>query len=350
MRVSATAKYIRRLDPQGPARHERPSSAAASRRPPRCCGSCPRPPPATSPSVLKSADGQRREQPQPVRRRPVRGRRAAPTRARTHQALAAAGPGPGVPHPQADDAHHRRRRETGRPEHGSQGPSRTASGWASRAPGTPSGTPTRTTPTLLKEDIADPRSWSSQRLANASVSQVEIERGINHVTVTIHTAKPGIVIGKGGANVEIAAPADRRAHAAARSSSRSRRSASRSSTRYLVAANIAQQLARRIAFRKAMKQAIQRTMKAGAKGVKIAVAGRLGGSEMARREWDTRRAHPARHAARRHQLRPGPRPHDLRPHRRQGLDLPRRRRCPSGTRRDAAAATAAGRGRGPEPC
>ena len=54
----------------------------------------------------------------------------------------------------------------------------------------------------------------------------------------------------------------------------------------LVAANIAQQLSRRIAFRKAMKQAIQRTMKAGAKGVKIAVAGRLGGSEMARREWE----------------------------------------------------------------
>jgi small subunit ribosomal protein S3 len=53
-----------------------------------------------------------------------------------------------------------------------------------------------------------------------------------------------------------------------------------------VAANVAQQLSRRIAFRKAMKQAIQRTMKAGAKGVKIAVAGRLGGSEMARREWD----------------------------------------------------------------
>ena len=53
-----------------------------------------------------------------------------------------------------------------------------------------------------------------------------------------------------------------------------------------MAANIAQQLSRRIAFRKAMKQAIQRTMKAGAKGVKIAVAGRLGGSEMARREWD----------------------------------------------------------------
>ena len=102
--------------------------------------------------------------------------------------------------------------------------------------------------TLLQEDLAM-RKLIERRLANASVGGVEIERGINYVTVTIHTAKPGIVIGKGGANV-------------------------------------AQQLSRRIAFRKAMKQAIQRTMKAGAKGVKIAVAGRLGGSEMARREWD----------------------------------------------------------------
>jgi small subunit ribosomal protein S3 len=137
---------------------------------------------------------------------------------------------------------------------------------------------------LLKEDIAI-RQLVARRLANASVSQVEIERGINHVTVTVHTAKPGIVIGKGGANVEAL-----------------RQQIGRLSTRkvkleikeirqpeldaVLVAANIAQQLTRRIAFRKAIKQAIQRTMKAGAKGVKIQVSGRLGGSEMARREWD----------------------------------------------------------------
>ena len=123
------------------------------------------------------------------------------------------------------------------------------------------------------------------RLANASVSLVEIERGINHVTVTVHTAKPGIVIGKGGANVESL-----------------RQAVGRVTTRkvkleikeirqpeldaVLVAANIAQQLARRIAFRKAIKQSVQRTMKAGAKGVKIAVSGRLGGAEMARREWE----------------------------------------------------------------
>jgi small subunit ribosomal protein S3 len=137
---------------------------------------------------------------------------------------------------------------------------------------------------LLQEDIAI-RQLITRRLANASVSGVEIERGINHVTVTIHTAKPGIVIGKGGANVEAL-----------------RQQIGRLTTRkvkleikeirqpeldaVLVAANIAQQLSRRIAFKKAMKQAVQRTMKAGAKGVKINVAGRLGGSEMARREWE----------------------------------------------------------------
>ncbi len=138
--------------------------------------------------------------------------------------------------------------------------------------------------TLLQEDMRI-RQLVAKQLSNASVSQVEIERGINHVTVTVHTAKPGIVIGKGGANVEAL-----------------RQQVGRLTTRkvkleikeirqpeldaVLVAANIAQQLSRRIAFRKAIKQAIQRTMKAGAKGVKISVSGRLGGSEMARREWD----------------------------------------------------------------
>ncbi|MGZ3641066.1 MAG: 30S ribosomal protein S3 [Candidatus Limnocylindrales bacterium] len=137
---------------------------------------------------------------------------------------------------------------------------------------------------LLKEDIGI-RQLVQGRLANASVSQVEIERGINHVTVTIHTAKPGIVIGKGGANVEalrqqIGKLSSRKVKLEIREIRQPELDA------VLVAANIAQQLNRRIAFRKAMKQAIQRTMKAGAKGVKIMVAGRLGGSEMARREWE----------------------------------------------------------------
>ena len=167
-------------------------------------------------------------------------------------------------------------------------------------------------------------SWSPGAWPTRASALVEIERGINHVTVTVHTAKPGIVIGKGGANVEalrqqVGKLTTRKVKLEIKEIRQPELDA------VLVAANIAQQLTRRIAFRKAIKQAIQRTMKAGAKGVKISVAGRLGGSEMARREWDQRRPHPARHAARRHQLRPGARAHDLRRDRRQGLDLPRRR-------------------------
>ena len=137
---------------------------------------------------------------------------------------------------------------------------------------------------LLREDIAI-RTLVKSRLANASVSLVEIERGINHVTVTVHTAKPGIVIGKGGANVEalrqsVGKLTDRKVKLEIREIRQPELDG------VLVATNIAQQLTRRIAFRKAIKQSIQRTMKAGAKGVKIQVSGRLGGSEMARREWD----------------------------------------------------------------
>jgi small subunit ribosomal protein S3 len=137
---------------------------------------------------------------------------------------------------------------------------------------------------LLKEDMAI-RTMVTRRLANASVSLVEIERGINHVTVTVHTAKPGIVIGKGGANVEslrqaIGKLTTRKVKLEIKEIRQPELDA------VLVAANIAQQLSRRIAFRKAIKQAVQRTMKAGAKGVKVSVSGRLGGAEMARREWD----------------------------------------------------------------
>ncbi|MGI8533895.1 MAG: 30S ribosomal protein S3 [Candidatus Limnocylindrales bacterium] len=138
--------------------------------------------------------------------------------------------------------------------------------------------------TLLKEDMTI-RRLVTRRLANASVSLVEIERGVNHVTVTVHTAKPGIVIGKGGANVEaLRQQIGRLTTRKVKLEIKEIRQAELDGV--LVASNIAQQLARRIAFRKAIKQSIQRTMKAGAKGVKIQVSGRLGGSEMARREWD----------------------------------------------------------------
>ena len=155
-------------------------------------------------------DGQRREQPQPVGRGPRRRRRHR-RRGPDDQALPAAGPGSGVPDPQAHDPHHRSSSRTRRPEHGTQGPSVRLPPRVSRAPGPRSGTRRQGIHRLLKEDITI-RQLVDKRLANASVSGVEIERGINHVTVTIHTAKPGIVIGKGGAERRDPAPADRRAH------------------------------------------------------------------------------------------------------------------------------------------
>jgi small subunit ribosomal protein S3 len=137
---------------------------------------------------------------------------------------------------------------------------------------------------LLLEDMRI-RQLVGKQLANASVSQVEIERGINHVTVTVHSAKPGIVIGKGGANVEslrtnVGKLTNKKVKLEIKEILQPELDA------VLVAQNVAGQLERRIAFRKAMKQAIQRSIKAGAKGVKVQVSGRLGGSEMSRTEWD----------------------------------------------------------------
>lgn len=136
---------------------------------------------------------------------------------------------------------------------------------------------------LVKEDTSL-RAAIKRRFRDAGVSRIEIERSPNQVTVTIHTAKPGVVIGKGGAKVE-----ELRQYLA-----RMTRKAVKVNIfeiRYpeldaqLVGESIAQQLERRVSFRKALKQAVARSMKAGAKGVRVAVAGRLGGAEMARREW-----------------------------------------------------------------
>lgn len=135
---------------------------------------------------------------------------------------------------------------------------------------------------LLKEDLAL-RSFISERLADAGVPRVEIERSANHVTVTIHTAKPGIVIGKQGAKVE-----DLRQHLEQLTGKRVRVNINEIQRpeldAYLVARSIADQLERRVSFRRAIKQAVQRSIQRGAKGVKVVVAGRLGGAEMSRRE------------------------------------------------------------------
>ena len=117
---------------------------------------------------------------------------------------------------------------------------------------------------------------------DAGISRVEIERS-NDVVVTVHTARPGIVIGRGGQKVE-----ELRKMIESKSTKRVRLNVQEirqpELDAYLVARNVADQLERRIAFRRAVRQAITRTMQAGAQGVKIICGGRLGGAEIARRE------------------------------------------------------------------
>lgn len=137
---------------------------------------------------------------------------------------------------------------------------------------------------LLGEDI-DIRRTIQRRLANASVSKAEIERSLNEVKLTIHTAKPGIVIGRQGAAVEeLRRELEGLTGKKARVNIMEIRQPELDAK--LVSRNIAEQLERRVAFRRAMKQAVQRTMRMGARGIKVRVAGRLGGSEMARTDKD----------------------------------------------------------------
>ena len=117
----------------------------------------------------------------------------------------------------------------------------------------------------------------------AGISRIDIERSAGKVGVTLFTAKPGVVIGKGGAGVE-ALKQEIEAFVGCPCSLNIMEIKNPEVDAQLVAENIAQQLERRISFRRAMKQSIQRAMKGGAKGIKTSVAGRLGGADIARKE------------------------------------------------------------------
>ena len=117
----------------------------------------------------------------------------------------------------------------------------------------------------------------------AGISRIDIERSAGKVGVTLFTAKPGVVIGKGGAGVE-ALKKEIEAFVGCPCSLNIMEIKNPDVDAQLVAENIAQQLERRISFRRAMKQSIQRAMKGGAKGIKTSVAGRLGGADIARKE------------------------------------------------------------------
>src|SRR5713101_1449298 len=137
---------------------------------------------------------------------------------------------------------------------------------------------------LLLEDVKL-RKMLFARLKNAGVARIETERSSSALTITLHTAKPGIVIGKGGTSVdqlrdELEKMTKKRVRVTIQEIKKPELSAQ------LVAESVAAQLEKRIAFRRAVKQSLMKTMRAGAQGVKIRVKGRLGGSEMARIEWN----------------------------------------------------------------
>ena len=141
------------------------------------------------------------------------------------------------------------------------------------------GTPYRE---LLNEDLRL-RKYILSRVGRAGVSRIDVERFPNQAIVTIHTAKPGIIIGRKGASVKalresLEAQTGKRVKLEVEEVTRPDMEVA------LVADNIASQLERRISHGRAMKRAVQQAMRAGAEGVKITVAGRLGGSEMSRTE------------------------------------------------------------------
>ncbi|WP_251359007.1 30S ribosomal protein S3 [Kangiella sp. TOML190] len=128
------------------------------------------------------------------------------------------------------------------------------------------------------------RNWLVKELKSASVSRIDIERPAKAIRVTIHTARPGIVIGKKGEDIEkLRAKVSNMAGVPAQVSVEQIRKPELDAK--LVGDNVAQQLERRVMFRRAMKRAVQNAMRAGAEGIKIQVSGRLGGAEIARSEW-----------------------------------------------------------------
>ncbi|WP_422658453.1 30S ribosomal protein S3 [Paenibacillus sp. EC2-1] len=136
---------------------------------------------------------------------------------------------------------------------------------------------------LLLEDVKI-REYLKNKLKDSAVSRIEIERAANRVNVTIHTAKPGMVIGKGGSEVEVLRGQVTKIAGGKKVHINISEIKNPELDAILVAESIAQQLERRVSFRRALKQAIQRTMRSGAKGIKTSVSGRLGGAEIARTE------------------------------------------------------------------
>ena len=140
-------------------------------------------------------------------------------------------------------------------------------------------------PDLLNSDIKV-REYLRKKLANANVSRIQIERPTGSANITIHTARPGVVIGKKGADIEVLRNEVAKIIGLHVNSVKVNIEEIRKPEldAKLVAESIAQQLERRVMFRRAMKRSIQNTMRMGAQGIKIKIAGRLNGAEIARSE------------------------------------------------------------------
>jgi small subunit ribosomal protein S3 len=140
-------------------------------------------------------------------------------------------------------------------------------------------------PNLLNSDI-QVRDYLRKKLANANVSRIQIERPTGSANITIHTARPGVVIGKKGADIEVLRSEVSKIIGLHVNSVKVNIEEIRKPEldAKLVAESIAQQLERRVMFRRAMKRSIQNTMRMGAQGIKIKIAGRLNGAEIARSE------------------------------------------------------------------
>ncbi|RJQ53564.1 MAG: 30S ribosomal protein S3 [Actinobacteria bacterium] len=135
----------------------------------------------------------------------------------------------------------------------------------------------------LEEDL-ELRRVIEARLARAGISRIEVERAGDRIRIDIHTARPGIVIGKKGAEVDaLRADIEKRTGKQVQINIQEIKRPETDAT--LIAHNLAEQLEARVSFRRAMKKAVTSALKSGAKGIKVMCSGRLGGSEMARREW-----------------------------------------------------------------
>lgn len=144
----------------------------------------------------------------------------------------------------------------------------------------------RNFPALLKQDVQI-RKYIMSKVTNAGLARIDIERSLQNLTITIHTSKPGVVIGRGGQGIETLRQAIRRLHMGqgkynvkvnVQEIEKPELSAQ------VMVGNMAEQIEKRLPFRRVMKNTIEQVMQAGAKGVKVMLAGRLNGSEIARTE------------------------------------------------------------------